>query len=170
MTDLVSTFVDLSSCVSEGQTERAINEADRLDLIDPETLRREVESLPPRPGLALLRKLLDAGTFTDSGLEWRFLSLVRMAGLPKPETQAWVNGYRVDFYWPELGLVVETDGWRYHRTPAQQASDRRRDQIHTAAGLTTLRFPESQIRYESGTVTSTLATVANALREPRRRR
>ena len=38
------------------------------------------------------------------------------AGDPGP-----VNGFRVDFYWPDLGLVVETDGLRYHRTPAQQA-------------------------------------------------
>ena len=36
-------------------------------------------------------------------------------------------------------LVVETDGLRYHRTPAQQSRDRRRDQAHTAAGLTPLR-------------------------------
>jgi len=47
---------------------------------------------------------------------------------------------------PELGLVVETDGLRYHRTPAQQARDRRRDQLHTAAGLTTLRFTHAQVR------------------------
>ncbi len=32
------------------------------------------------------------------------------------------------------------DGLRYHRTPAQQAADRRRDQAHAAAGLTPLRF------------------------------
>lgn len=25
---------------------------------------------------------------------------------------------------PDLGLVVETDGLRYHRTPAEQARDR----------------------------------------------
>jgi very-short-patch-repair endonuclease len=30
-----------------------------------------------------------------------------------------VNGFKVDFFWPELGLVVETDGWRYHRTPGR---------------------------------------------------
>jgi very-short-patch-repair endonuclease len=35
-----------------------------------------------------------------------------------------VNGYRIDFYWPDLELVVETDGLRYHRTPEQQAKDR----------------------------------------------
>ena len=55
-------------------------------------------------------------------------------------TRQRVNGFEVDFFWPTLGLVVETDGLRYHRTPAQQARDRVRDQAHTAAGLTPLRF------------------------------
>jgi very-short-patch-repair endonuclease len=59
-------------------------------------------------------------------------------------TQAWVSGYRVDFYWPDLGLVVETDGLRYHRTAAQQRRDRLRDQVHAVAGLTTLRFTAAQ--------------------------
>jgi very-short-patch-repair endonuclease len=56
-----------------------------------------------------------------SQLERRFLPLARKAGLPRPRTQQQLNGYRVDFYWPELKLVVETDGLTYHRTPAQQA-------------------------------------------------
>ena len=44
------------------------------------------------------------------------------AGLPLPAAGRRVNGFKVDFYWPELGLVVETDGLRYHRTPAQQSA------------------------------------------------
>lgn len=163
VTDPVATLVDFASCAPGWQLERAINEADRLDLIDPEALRSAIESLSRRPGLARLRALLDRHTFSDSGLERRFLRLVRAVGLKTPETQAWVNGFRVDFYWPDLGLVVETDGLRYHRTPAQQAKDRRRDQAHTAVGLTTLRFAEEQVRYEPDRVQTTLAAVAKRL-------
>jgi very-short-patch-repair endonuclease len=159
----VATLVDFASCSTDGQLERAINEADRLDLVDPELLRGAIDELSRRPGLARLRKLLDRQTFTDSGLERRFLSLARSAGLPSPQTQAFVNGFRVDFYWPRIGLVVETDGLRYHRTPGQQASDRRRDQAHTAAGLTTLRFAEGQIRFESRRVAATLTSVVSRL-------
>jgi very-short-patch-repair endonuclease len=163
VTDLVSVLVDLATCITDGQLERAVNEADRLDLVDPQALREALEPLPRRPGVARLRTMLDRHTFTDSGLERRFLSLVRRAGLPVPETQVWVNGVRVDFFWRELGLVVETDGLRYHRTPAQQATDRRRDQVHTAAGLTTLCFAEGQIRFEPERVQATLATVVARL-------
>ena len=74
-----------------------------------------------------------------------------------------MNGYRVDFYWPDLGLVVETDGLRYHRTPAQQARDRRRDQAHAAAGLTVLRFTHAEVTGEPGHVIATLAAVAERL-------
>jgi hypothetical protein len=70
----------------------------RLDLADPETVRSALDLLPRRPGVGRLRGLLDPETFalTDSELESRFLRLVHAAGLPRPETQAWLNGYRVD--------------------------------------------------------------------------
>jgi very-short-patch-repair endonuclease len=74
-----------------------------------------------------------------------------------------VSGFRVDFHWPELGLVVETDGLRYHRTPAQQAKDRLRDQAHAAAGLVSLRFTRAQVRFEPDYVQATLAAVARRL-------
>jgi len=158
--DPVSTLVDLASCAQDWRVERAINEADRLDLVNPEALRRIVAGLGPRPGMARMRRLLHLDApLADSGLERRFLSIVRAAGLPLPETQVTVNGYRVDFYWPRLELVVETDGWRYHRTPGEQASDYRRDQAHTRSGLTTLRFGEDQIRYRPDEVRRALAPV-----------
>jgi len=58
-----------------------------------------------------------------------------------------------------MRLVVETDGLRHHRTPAQQARDRRRDQEHLAAGYTPLRFTHEQVRYEPEHVLSTLRAV-----------
>lgn len=164
VTDPVSTLIDLASCVPEWQVERALNEADRLDLIDLPTLRREIPEFQSRPGIACLRRLLACDVLTDSGLERKFLAIARAAGLSRPQTQQWVNGYRVDFYWPQLGLVVETDGWRYHRTPGEQATDHRRDQAHAAAGLTTLRFAESQVRRRPYEVKTKLAAVAKRLR------
>jgi very-short-patch-repair endonuclease len=163
VTDPISTLVDLASCVVAWRVERAINAADRLDLVDPETLRVAVPTLPPRPGMSRLRRLLGIDSLTDSGLERRFLRLARAAGLSKPEIQARVNGYRVDFYWPDLGLIVETDGWRYHRTPGQQATDYRRDHAHTRGGLTTLRVAEAQVRDEPRQVQATLAAAATRL-------
>ena len=106
--------------------------------------------------------MLDRHTLilTESELERRFLPLARSAGLPRPLTGRRVNGFTVDFYWPELGLVVETDGLRYHRTPAQQARDLVRDQAHQASGLRPLRFTHGQVFFDSDYVEATLRNVA----------
>jgi len=168
VTSPICTLIDVATRLGPARLEAAINEADRLDLADPESLRAALDAISPRPGTGVLRDTLDRLTFTrtDSELERLFLRLVRRAGLPEPETQSRVNGFRVDFYWRELGLVVETDGLRYHRTPAQQARDRARDQAHVAAGLTALRFTHAQVRYEPGHVLQTLALVVNRLDGP----
>jgi very-short-patch-repair endonuclease len=161
----VLTLIDLAAVLGPWDVERAVNEADRLSLVDPEGLRTALLQYRGRRGVARLRDLLDSRTFrlTDSELERRFLRLVDAAGLKTPRTGQRLNGFKVDFFWPELGLVVETDGLRYHRTPAQQARDRVRDQAHTAAGLTTLRFTHAQVRHEANRVRSTLLAVARRL-------
>jgi very-short-patch-repair endonuclease len=169
VTTPVRTLVDLAAVSGLAAIERIVNEADRLDLIDPETLRAALGDYYGERGVARLRAVLDPRTFrrTRSGLERCFLRLVERAGLPTPLTREWVNGFEVDFFWPELGLVVETDGLRYHRTPARQARDRLRDQAHTAAGMTQLRFTDAQIDFEVPHVIETLRTVAGRLRAAR---
>ena len=67
-----------------------------------------------------------------------------------------------------FGDAVEQLGLTYHRTPAQQARDRRRDQILTAAGLPALRFTNVQVRRDEPTVIATLqAVVRNQLSSSR---
>ncbi len=138
--------------------ERGINEADKYDLITPDELRAALDSHPSLAGVGRLRRMLDRRTFrlTREELERRFLPLAREAGLPTPLTRQWVNGFEVDFYWPQLRFVIETDGLRYHRTPAEQARDRERDQAHTAAGMRQLRFTHEQVRYRPDYVRATL--------------
>jgi very-short-patch-repair endonuclease len=159
------TLVDLSAINGAASIERMVNEADRLDLVDPETLRASLGAYRGQRGVARLRAVLEPRTFrrTRSGLERCFLRLVERAGLPTPLTRQWVNGFEVDFFWPDIGLVVETDGLRYHRTAARQARDRLRDQAHTAAGMTPLRFTEDQIDFDVAYVIETLRTVARRL-------
>ena len=150
---------------SESRLERAINTADKLGLITPEQLREDLAARAHQRGLPTLRRLLDRHTFrlTDSELERRFLRLVARAGLPAPDTGVRLNGFKVDFFWPDLGLVVETDGLRYHRTASQQSRDRERDQAHTASGLTSLRFSHAQIAHGPAQVVATLEAVRGRL-------
>jgi very-short-patch-repair endonuclease len=169
VTAIADTLVDVAQRLSSSRLEAAVNEADKLDLIDPEELRAHVASMPPRPGTGIVGRLLDRRTFTltDSELERHFVPIgVRAVG-SMPLTGAVVNGFKVDFYWPDLGLVVETDGLRYHRNPGQQENDRRRDQAHIAAGLTPLRFTHGQVYHQPDHVENTLVAVARRLRGAR---
>lgn len=162
-------LVDLASCLPTGQVEAAVIEADQLGLIDPEELRAFLDLLARRPGLVRLRRLLDAATatLTTTELERRFLPLVARAGLPPPTTQRQLGKHRVDFLWPELELVVETDSLRYHRTAFRQASDKRRDNANARLGLATLRFSHGQVRYEPGYVLGELRGIARVRRAKR---
>lgn len=160
------TLVDLATELDPIALERLVNEVDKHDLIDPETLRSALSSFAGEPGVRTLRALLDRHTFrlSDSDLEIFFRAIAVEAGLPQPLTKARVNGYEVDFFWPELGLVVETDGLRYHRTASEQTRDRRRDQAHVSTGLTQLRFTHWQVKHEPASVRQVLRQTVQRLR------
>jgi very-short-patch-repair endonuclease len=163
VTTPIQTLIDMTLRLDRRGIERTINEADKYDLVHPPELRAALDERTGDPGVARLRHILDRRTFrlTKEELERRFLPLAGKAGLSVPLTGQRVNEFEVDFYWPDLGLVVETDGLRYHRTPAEQARDRLRDQAHTAAGLTQLRFTHEQVRYEPEYVRKILAQTAS---------
>ena len=168
VTSPATTLLDLAVRLDRPALERAINEADRRDLIDPERLRAKADGMTGRSGVRALRNALDRHTFTltRSELERAFLGIVRRAGLPRPQTRAIVNGFEVDFFWPGFGLVVETDGLRYHRTTSQQARDRLRDQTHLRAGLTALRFTHHQVARQPDHVAELLRSQAAAAVAP----
>jgi len=108
------------------------------------------DNIPVTTPILTLIDLASRGGWTRSSLSASLIAASRgPAGIP--------------VYWPDLGLVVETDGLRYHRTPQEQARDRLRDQAHTSAGLTPLRFTHRQVRYDPKHVERTLKTVARRL-------
>ncbi|HEU4906486.1 MAG TPA: DUF559 domain-containing protein [Solirubrobacterales bacterium] len=167
VTAVARTVVDLACEVPSRRLERAVNEADKRDLIDPEELRTAVDDYAGQPGARDLRELLDMRTFrlSDSDLEILFRPIAETAGLPPPQTKQIVNGWEVDFYWPDLGLVIETDGLRYHRTASTQTRDARRDRAHALAGMTALRFTHYEVKYEPARVGAELSRAAALLRQ-----
>lgn len=167
VTGVARTLVDLATELDEIAVERAVNEADKRDLIDPEGLRAALDRYQGEPGAPLLRRLLDKRTFrlSDSDLEIFFRPIAAGAGLPPPLSKQAVNGWEVDFFWPDLGLVIETDGLRYHRTASTQTRDARRDRAHALAGMTPLRFTHYEVRHQPGKVRNELHRAASLLRK-----
>jgi very-short-patch-repair endonuclease len=161
VTNPTQTLVDLATELKPVRLERAVNQADVHDLVDPETLRRSLDAYVGIPGGRTLRTMLDRHTFrlSDSDLEIYFRPLALAAGFPVPLTKQWVLGFEVDFHFPDHGLIVETDGLRYHRTPAQQARMVKRDQTHTSHGFRVLRFTHWQIAHAPNEVAEVLGRV-----------
>jgi len=82
LTQPVQTFLDLVSVVGPRDLERAINEADKLDVIDADALRRALDDHPGELGVRSLRQILDKDTFrlSDDELERLFRPLAAAAG------------------------------------------------------------------------------------------
>lgn len=167
VTNIVRTLIDVAAESGLAVIERAVNEADKRNLITPDALRLRLIDHAGEAGVRPLRQLLDKYTFrlSDSDLEVLFRPIAEAAGLPVPLTKQIVNGFEVDFFWADLGLVVETDGLRYHRTPSTQARDARRDRAHILAGMTPLRFTHYEIKREPHRVRVALKRAAHLLRE-----
>jgi very-short-patch-repair endonuclease len=96
---------------------------------------------------------------TDNDFEERFRELTRRAGLPQPIAQYRFGRYRLDFAWPELRVVVETDGWATHGRRQAFEDDRARDAALLAAGWRVLRVTYRRLRREPTLVAAQLSAV-----------
>jgi predicted transcriptional regulator of viral defense system len=103
VTSPTRTLIDLTTELDIVAVERAVNDADKRDLVDPESLRAALDRYAGEPGVRPLRKLLDKLTFrlSDSDLEVHFRPIASAAGLSPPLSKQRVNGFEVDLFWPE---------------------------------------------------------------------
>jgi hypothetical protein len=88
---------------------------------------------------------LSATKRTRSDLELFFLTVCDDHGLPRPLVNRRVHGHRIDFFWPERRLAVETDSWDYHRGSVAFEDDHERDLELRAHGITTRRYTGDQL-------------------------
>lgn len=102
---------------------------------------------------------LSATKRTRSDLELLFLALCDEHGLPRPVVNRRVRGRRVDFFWPEHQVAVETDSWEYHRGSVSFEDDHARDLELRAHGITTRRYTGDQIELSAEAVVADLRAV-----------
>jgi very-short-patch-repair endonuclease len=86
----------------------------------------------------------------QSPLESIFRVLVHLAGLPAPSEQLVVrrDGVfcgRADFAWPAARLLVEIDGYEFHKSLDSFIEDRRRQNALVLAGWRVLRFSAADL-------------------------
>jgi very-short-patch-repair endonuclease len=139
LTTPARTLDDLRRVVTPEELERAQHQAHVLGLVIPDDDR-----FPE---------------FTRSEAEERLKRLCKAAGLPAPRMNARVAGHEVDAFWPAQRLVVEIDGWRYHRTRRRFEDDRRKDAALQVAGYRVVRITWRQLRYEPYSVSAQLGAL-----------
>jgi very-short-patch-repair endonuclease len=157
ITTVARTFVDLAGVVDKPALDRALNQAEILGLYDHAALTEILDRSNGRRGAQALRTALaQPPALTRSELEAQFLTLCADRGLPQPSLNAAVCGYEVDFLWRQANLIVETDGYAYHRTRQAFERDRRRDGELKRAGYEVLRVTYWQVKREPEWVASTI--------------
>ena len=163
VTTVARTLFDLASSMPGRVLERALDEAEIKQLYDLASLDAVARAHAGERGARHLQRALDEDgdpTLTDSELEELMLALCREQQLAQPTPQAWVAGLRVDFLFAASRLVVETDGYRYHRTRRAFERDRERDAILARAGYRTLRFTHRQLTRRPAEVAATIRSSA----------
>jgi very-short-patch-repair endonuclease len=146
------TIIDVATTLKGRPLEHALDRAEQLRLLDFAELRNR----PIPPSLRAVLSLY-AATTTRSELEERFLRLRDTHGIPRPQTNVLIEGIEVDFVWRDRRLIVEVDGYAYHRSPTAFEADRERDVTLATKGWRVLRFTWTQ-------VTRRVAWVATAIR------
>jgi very-short-patch-repair endonuclease/predicted transcriptional regulator of viral defense system len=165
ITTVHRTLLDIAAQVPAHHLERALAQAERLQLYDHTAIEEAAARANGHRGTGILtRAIADDPQFTRSELEARMRRLARKHGLPKPVFNTSLAAhdhqlYEVDCYFPPRRLVVETDGWDTHRTRKAFEDDRAKDAALTAAGYTVVRFTWRQLRYDPETVAARIKAI-----------
>ena len=164
VTSPARTLLDRAGTLTTHDLERELDEAlVVLRIVTRGELDDMIERGNGHRGAATLRALMERradARITQSWAERRFLELIREAGLPEPETQVWLAGFRVDFVWRRERVVFEIDGYRFHTSRSAFDRDRRKDLALKQAQYDPNRVTRDQVKHEPLVV---LAQVASAL-------
>ena len=164
-TTLARTLLDIAAQVPRHHLERALAQAERLQLYDHRAITQTIARANGHRGTKRLSQAIAGDPqFTRGELEARMRKLVRDHGLPRPSFNVSLDapdhpGLEVDCYFPTHRLVVETDGWDTHRTRQAFEADRAKDAALLAAGYRVVRFTWRQLRYDPQTVADRLTAI-----------
>ena len=128
VTSVARTLFDIARTEPPRQLRYALDQAERLRLLD----LRELERFRGCKGWRPLGDALAAMTEpanTNPGIERLFLEVIDAGGIPRPETNVFVRGHLVDAVWREQKLIVELDSRAHHMTTRAFEEDRERDDV-----------------------------------------
>lgn len=151
VTSVPRTLLDYASAVRFDRLQKALERAEELELFDLTAVDELLGRTAGHPGHRRLRRALELyrpAPFTRSGIEERFLDLVKAAGLPKPVTGFNERGHELDVYWPEQRLVVELDIFETHGTREAFERDRLRQEDLLLEDIRSIRVTGPRLKEE----------------------
>lgn len=138
VTTIERTLLDMAGRLDSKQLERALVAADRGGGVRWPKLQRMARGWRGKRGIGRLRRIAmevdPRAVDAISPLETDFLALCREFGLSLPRVNVFVEGNLVDFVWPAERVIVETDGYAFHRDRPSFESDHERTVALTVAG------------------------------------
>jgi hypothetical protein len=152
VTSIERTLLDMAAGLEERQLERSVIAADRSGRLRWAKLAQLLDRSAGRLGVSRLRRVAaeadPRALETRSPLEVEFLALCRDAGLPVPSVNVLVEERLVDFLWPAERVIVETDGYLYHRDRIAFERDHESTVALMAAGYEVHRFTYRMLESE----------------------
>jgi hypothetical protein len=141
ITSPVRTFLDCAPDLPDKRLARLAADARRSGHLRHGRILDVLARFPKHPGCQPLRRMLDGlGSPTRSEFEDAFIEFCRTFGLPTPLINVRFAGHEVDALFPTERLIVELDGWDFHRDRHSFEGDRDRDADTLAAGAATIRI------------------------------
>jgi very-short-patch-repair endonuclease len=169
VTSTPRTLLDLARMLHPDQLDRVLRRAEELRLFDLGPIDELLGRSQGHRGAGKLRHALDIyrdePAFTRSGLERKFLKLVRRSDLPAPSMNYVVCGFELDAYWEPERFAVELDIYETHGTHDAFERDRIRQDDLLLVGVEMIRVTGPRLRREP---TATIERVAAHLERRRR--
>jgi very-short-patch-repair endonuclease len=160
VTGVARTLLDYASEAKPIRLERAIDRADRLDLLDLAAIDRIADKVRGHRGRARLLRAMtiyrEEG-FTRSGGEKRMLAALADIGVRRPLVNNFIEGYELDFFWEKERLVVELDSWEHHRSRRSFEEDRERQEKLSMADIEMTRISGTRLKREPRKVAMRIA-------------
>ena len=170
VTSLARTLLDLAATEKPDRVELAIEQAEKLKLIDARAIDEALERSPKhrgrRPLLIALTDVVQTVRGTRRELERAFQRLVREARLPRPEVNVEVEGYEVDVVWHQQRVIVELDSREFHLTRSAFESDRERDARLQVARYRVIRITWRRLTNEPDAIVRDLQELLYAPARP----
>jgi very-short-patch-repair endonuclease len=168
VTSLAWTVVDYAGISSRQQLRLVLEALERRELYIGRELDELLERTPNRKGVKTLRAAIadikGPAPWLQSKLEETFRELIRGSDLPDYEANVMVEGEVVDALWREQRVIVELDGYAFHKSRAQFEADRRRDAKLTVAGYRVLRVTQRRLQHEPQAVLAEIRALLSAAR------